>query len=222
MKLYKFYSNWDYFEEAILKNILFFSDVSDFNDPYEEEAVFKIKGQNTLFSVFDRKYGKLKNASKICCFTKNPINYLMWSHYANRHKGYCVYYDFHNVNILSNRFCYTNIFNEHVVWGKIEYKNPVIEFDAIPRNGLHNDKYLSFFYNKYEYWRHEEEVRALIMSDQPKKLVIPKSYIKGVILGCKCPDLEKVKELVIKSGKRILINQTSLSFSDNSISVNTI
>ncbi|MGY5732340.1 DUF2971 domain-containing protein [Vibrio chemaguriensis] len=36
----------------------------------------------------------MKQAFKVCCFSEDPKSILMWSHYADYHKGFCIAYDF--------------------------------------------------------------------------------------------------------------------------------
>ena len=40
---------------------------------------------------------KIDKAFVISCFSETPDNILMWSHYANKHTGFCVEYDFSKV-----------------------------------------------------------------------------------------------------------------------------
>lgn len=39
------------------------------------------------------KIKKIQNTMKVCSFCESPRKLLMWSHYANCHKGFCVEYD---------------------------------------------------------------------------------------------------------------------------------
>jgi hypothetical protein len=186
MKLYKYYGNWDYFVEVISDNCIYFGDVSEFNDPYEEHAVFKLKGTDQCFSILDDSYKGMKHHSKICCFSKTACNYLLWSYYANKHKGFCICFDFKNVELANKQYCDTSIYKQKIIWGEVDYDNEVSEFLEIPSNGVRDDKYLDFFYKKYDCWRHEEEVRALIMSSDPNKVKIPSSYIDRANSSPKC------------------------------------
>ena len=46
-----------------------------------------------LFSEVQGTLEKLKDMMGICCFTLNETNILMWSHYADKHKGVCLKFD---------------------------------------------------------------------------------------------------------------------------------
>lgn len=39
------------------------------------------------------EFEKFKKKARIACFTQNSNDLLMWSHYADCHKGYCIHYD---------------------------------------------------------------------------------------------------------------------------------
>lgn len=69
----------------------------------------KLSGQDT--SYFDLEINKAKekleialdsakddinNTFAISCFSESPDNILMWSHYGNKHAGFCVEYNFNN------------------------------------------------------------------------------------------------------------------------------
>lgn len=47
-----------------------------------------------LNEVVNRIHSSLGKTFGISCFTCSPFNMLMWSHYANKHTGICVEYDF--------------------------------------------------------------------------------------------------------------------------------
>lgn len=48
-----------------------------------------------LVNEFEDSLDKnIKGLALICSFTKEKTNYLMWAHYSNSHKGYCLEYDF--------------------------------------------------------------------------------------------------------------------------------
>lgn len=54
--------------------------------------------QRAFYSALNREYTEVqKNLAghfRIACFTTNPYSMLMWAHYANSHKGFCIEYAF--------------------------------------------------------------------------------------------------------------------------------
>lgn len=103
----------------------------------------------------------------ISCFSKIPDSILMWSHYANSHKGICI-------EIEENRKDFKD-----VIYSKQRAKfdiNDVIKrilasnflgtkFDG--SDDEYNYKMLRPFFTKSEDWKYEDEVRCLVSSKNP-------------------------------------------------------
>jgi hypothetical protein len=47
---------------------------------------------NFLKKQMQGRLSSLKDSLRICCFSEQPDSILMWSHYAQDHKGFCVEY----------------------------------------------------------------------------------------------------------------------------------
>lgn len=67
-----------------------------------QEAVFQ-----ALHKEYTSKQIDLVKKFRVSCFTTNPFSMLMWAHYADSHKGFCVEYDIptpdkHNIKLLQN------------------------------------------------------------------------------------------------------------------------
>ena len=58
----------------------------------------------------------MKKAFKVCCFSEDPTSILMWSHYADYHKGFCIAYDFGALGNedLRTRMLYPAIYSENM------------------------------------------------------------------------------------------------------------
>lgn len=120
-------------------------------------------------------------------------NILMWSHYAERHRGIALVidgaHDFFNVSIP------IDIVNNEYDMYKFKFENVIYE-DSRPERYI--DKKLSrkIFYTKYTCWNYEKEYRyvTLLHDNIPYQWIdiekgicnLPKDVIKGVIFGCMC------------------------------------
>lgn len=71
---------------AIKNNTLKFTQPCNFNDPYDSRTLINI--DNQLYSDQDNFIEKFRKRYAICCFTADPLNILMWSHYASHHCGF--------------------------------------------------------------------------------------------------------------------------------------
>lgn len=124
MQIFKYISDNNFQEltkNIFVKNLIKFSKVKDFNDPFElkphftgiinDELMKNFKSQNIntnglfeniingkeilnlVLNEFDR--GINENFGILSLTTKND-NLLMWSHYANSHKGFVIEFDSNN------------------------------------------------------------------------------------------------------------------------------
>ena len=137
----------------------------------------------------------------ICSFSlseKNNIleNPLMWSHYAEEHKGVCLFYQFPTNFINYDR---NNIFGI----SKVEYKeNPLTDWFINNAEEYDSLDLIKFLFKlgpktltiKSPPWEYEEEVRMV----RPKKgfLKIEKEFLKQICFGLNTPDEDK--KLIIK------------------------
>ena len=67
-----------------------------------QEAIFQ-----ALHKEYTSKQIDLVKKFRVSCFTTNPFSMLMWAHYADSHKGFCIEYDIpipdeNNIKLLQN------------------------------------------------------------------------------------------------------------------------
>lgn len=85
--LYKYRSvdNFKYFVDILINLRLYAGSYKFMNDPmeglylYDENGALNYDIRNLLYEE--------KIAQKFCCLSKDKDNFLMWSHYANGHRG---------------------------------------------------------------------------------------------------------------------------------------
>ena len=73
----------------------------------DSPTAFQDAFYQALHNEYISKQTDLIKKFRISCFTTNPFSMLMWAHYADSHKGFCVEYDIptpdeHNINLLQN------------------------------------------------------------------------------------------------------------------------
>jgi hypothetical protein len=138
MRLYHFL-NAKYGLEGIRNRRIKISRIMELNDPFEFLGA----------DISDREFRKALKKTKsdmsktkgILCFSKTWKNPLLWSHYADKHKGVCLGFDVSNeiiekVDYLSERF-----------------PVPQVLDDAFMKKIL---------FSKFEHWSYEQEYRAFI------------------------------------------------------------
>ena len=144
-----------------LQGKIHFSSWQNVNDPME--------GYFTYFPQHD-EIGELimeKNKYKICCFSRNYSNYLLWSHYAKDHKGVCLEYEFD-----------TAFFPRRITRRVIKYKKVIPQFD---RNEPIDKQAVQLLTHKLNFWRYEEEVRLLLYDAPYSDIKI--GELKSITLG---------------------------------------
>ncbi|MCP5534790.1 MAG: DUF2971 domain-containing protein [Akkermansiaceae bacterium] len=164
MKIYKYRSDeYEHLTDLLKSSEFHFSAWDKMNDPMEG-----------YFRYYDHEHTKdrllqivnEKRKIKICCFSMVPDDMLLWSHYANNHKGVCIEVDL-DLDESSG-----------VTFEPIRYKDD-IQFIKKPDRSMRAVKDILSF--KLSPWTYEREIRAFTSSNQPKCLKVGK--ITRVILG---------------------------------------
>ena|SRR5690554_3746169 len=138
--LYKYrgLDNFKNFVDIILKNRLYAAQYKDLNDPMEGQYYYH---RGELNRTIRDKILEEKGTLRILSLSRVNNNQLMWSHYANGHKGVAI-----GVRI-----------------DQTEYDVQPIEYDGIVtiRNSDYNGQTArEILRHKLEVWSYEEEVRV--------------------------------------------------------------
>lgn len=115
-KIYRYRKFDNYWENNLFDGDIYFSQSTNLNDPFDcltyidekiyskhiEEALkqqFPIMEQNIIqymenhnFSLEETIAGA-RDIVSVACFSENVDSVLMWAHYADSHRGYCIEYD---------------------------------------------------------------------------------------------------------------------------------
>jgi hypothetical protein len=153
-------------EENINRNIL---------DPVELERSIDGNKQQTL-----KKFG-------ICSLTSDSKNLLMWSHYADCHKGFCFGIDTKKLLSIQNYYATKK---EILTLYRMDYRSDIPNynfFESMLEN--YGEKYIShLLLVKSEEWKYEKEYRLSILGHTNVALPIFKEAIVEIYLGCKIKD----------------------------------
>ena len=124
----------------------------------------------------------------ICCFSAVRDNILMWSHYANKHQGFCLEF----ANERNNERFGVEVRDDG------QYEEPMVSAplqvgysDIYPvANLIHDNISKEIFLTKAKQWAYEEEWR-LIVPHHLGTWHFPSQYLTGVIFGCRMSDEHK-------------------------------
>lgn len=232
--IYQYRSINKYLIDSLKTNTLFFSNPFDFNDPFEcRPAQFVAKANDVkiykkflLNSEFQQNIDFAKNLKPdlhtagwllqanhnmskkigVSCFTTKCDDVLMWSHYADSHKGICLIID-----TLSDPEFIGNI-------RKVKYVKIREKFNYLRTPDMIYD----FFSKKYIKWKYEDEVRIFKLEKGPHSF--KKELIKGVIFGCNTSvrQKNKIRKILIANGYTCEFYQAITSYNDYSFKIDKI
>lgn len=131
----------------------------------------------------------LTESVRICCFTKNPKNLLMWSHYADSHRGMVLEFD-----VLQD----IDVFEKMTT---MYYRK-----DFPIENWMNGNFLISLIASKALCWKYEEELRLIKINFQNNKVNFKKNALRSVIFGCKTNKAE------MKLVQDSLNNYSNISF----------
>lgn len=126
----------------------------------------QVRGVQTSYTQQRRNFG-------VCCFARDPRNVLMWSHYANGHKGVCLRYEFaRDIPVLARAM-------------RVQY----LEEDTFqPINWAHakamREAIGDTLTRKHKRWEYEGEHRIMLEGQAGTHLRVRPEALAGVILGC--------------------------------------
>ncbi|WKL58041.1 DUF2971 domain-containing protein [Asticcacaulis sp. ZE23SCel15] len=176
MRLY-YFTNEQYGLEAIRDQRIKISIIKDLNDPFEFTAL-SLTGLDQRETLNHIKSGVSENVG-IVCLSSSWQHILMWSHYADKHRGICLGFDFQG----------------HVE--KVQYDSKFLtaeDLGVTSNEDITNVELAELIRHKSSVWRYEKEYRLLCPNYEPSaKDPISQIYflnfsdrfkLKQVILGC--------------------------------------
>lgn len=138
----------------------------------------------------------------IACFSESPDNVLMWSHYANKHTGFCVEYDFTKIKdrnklLLLCPAIYTDT-RPSVPLSLFDMSNPYDIKTSIDKESIVDIYYALLC--KSSYWSYENEWRIICSKGELTESKLFEDLAVKVYLGANIGDADKNSLLeVIKS-----------------------
>ncbi len=165
--------------------------------PDEYEKAIKM---DQSFTEIERRMNQaIDDSVYIVSLCTDCKNRLMWSHYADNHKGFCVEYDF-GANVLRD----DGVIVFPVVYSSIRPKIPYETMLLLNKPILENvspqkmnERLFLSMLTKDKIWNYEKEWRILL-SAQEESMNIPAPPVSSIYLGACCSkeNEEKIKALV--------------------------
>ena len=139
-----------------------------------EDPTKRLEFIRGLSSAHEREISK----RRVYCITSNPTSMLMWSHYADHHKGICL--EFGVDNPLFAKAAEVIYCEKYPVWSPDEFEKQ-------------QDRATEMVLVKADAWRYEDEFQLISLADGPAShplliendcLSLPAGALKSVIVGC--------------------------------------
>jgi len=150
-----------------------------------DNGALRIKRGAILYMIM-KTINSMKAGAKISCFSvpkdnKCPLkNKLMWSHYADGLRGFCMGFDRQQlIDSLNTK--------EKIV-KTIKYTNKPIDINKYKKDGPPSrEEALSIIYTKSKEWEYENELRITIQ-DENNLIGFDPQSLRQVVIGGKVPE----------------------------------
>ncbi|MBU2060321.1 MAG: DUF2971 domain-containing protein [Bacteroidetes bacterium] len=196
--VFKYYSTNKFSLESFELKYLYHSNYKDFNDPFDcnmdlicfekEKKRSKLKKKEVIIKENFSNIG-------ICCFSRNINSILMWSHYAENHKGFCLEF-------------YSNRKREGINPLDVNYVDIFLKASYYENK---NDAVFHMIFTKAQQWEYEEELRSInshFTDTTSRKVPFLKEDIKAIYLGVKIED--KIKKEILAITKEVYENKIQI------------
>ena len=190
----------------LINNEITVSPSKNMNDPFD--SIINLWGTKELLKKTCKEHKHIKNLSKSFDYfrirsfcngntTRALKNILMWSHYADNHRGYCIKYKLSKYFIKQEN----NDSFEHMFLKPIIYRKDKVDISEMTT--INTDL---AFATKHRSWKYENEVRLIVYNPNKEDAFygIPldkDSCIEAIYFGCKCDPktINTIKNLFSKA-----------------------
>ena len=208
MRVYKFYSaKWG--REALRKKRLKLTTLEDINDPFEF-IPFNLKEKSFRKPLIDIKEKLLKDKG-IICFSRAWNNPVLWSHYADKHRGLALGFDVPDDLLLAANYV-------QELYDPERFLSELRGSMASGNNANLMQLLRSVLATKFDHWRYEDEFRLFVDIDS-KESAGPIHFqefdsdlvLQEVVLGAnyeQCADSLNALDL----GQNIMLTTARIAF----------
>ena len=196
MKLYKFKSleHFDRIEDILTNNRFYMANWRELNDPMEGHFTSIYFNEKINYKTALQNFIDYKVSLKICAFSKTIEPVLLWSHYADQHKGIAI-------EISLNHHNHPNLY-------EVNYVQRIPEI-----NLASNPTPIQVLTHKIDFWSYEREYRVI---DNCNHISLGK--ITGIYFGVRTSidDKERIHDL---GQNNIKMYNTKIDFNSNIVQV---
>lgn len=201
------YKNEDLTPENLFQKL--YITAKEMHPELSEQEIHKMCYERQYSGSFDNgqywkdEYERIKNRLNdefgILSLAERKDNILMWSHYSDSHKGFCVGLDinllFDSIKGMISRVKYSNDF-------------PLLELFGDPSKTM-----IELLTTKSKLWKYEKEIRFTKHNASRQVFKLPKEAYKELIIGMNMPQNEskQIVSLVNKKFPKVKIYQSQMN-----------
>jgi hypothetical protein len=153
---------------------------------------------------------QVRDATKVCSFSKRNDSILMWSHYANYHKGFCVEYEIDP--LPPDHFLRQNLYPVIYSSSLYDLTGWSTSLFSSPREQFNPSLVLLAMLHKYRDWHYEKEWRLILTEPRltrDRPLQVPRP--SRVFLGSRMEEGQKCELTQICATKSVEVWQMGRS-----------
>lgn len=176
------------------------SRIDDLNDPYE--LLGADLGEESLRDGYIKMRDELALTRGIICFSRSFALPIMWSHYADRHRGICLAFDIPDTHAFSVIYADDRVSFVREMLGKHDSQK-------------HMERFLG---TKHSAWSYENELRlwCALENEESGHFFQPFDktlQLREVLVGVRCSSatLEEMRNAVARIDSRARVSPTRLS-----------
>ncbi len=227
------------FFDSLKNGIIYFAKRKDLNDPFDCNIYIERSIQNAIESLNDESKQYLSSLIKeqnlfssirndidsfgICSFSLDLGETLMWSHYANDHRGACILYEFEKEFILEEKNKIIGVSTTNYLPDSLtKWFETIAPFAPLKLDPFVSELAKQLVISKAPAWSYEKEAR--IIRKDPGAMKIPKEFIKQICFGLQTndDDINKVKEIVAEYPNKVSMCQIVRGNADFGIDIKEI
>ena len=199
-KAYKYRANTELLEDkskrdvmSLANNVIYAAKIQKLNDPFEGSVELLEYEERKHWGIIQKLYtAGIYSLSKPKSDETFPCNELLWAHYANSHKGFCIEYDLDKLS----KHTLSNYDISHVLHVSYENERPKVSA---------NDSVIQIqkevLGKKSLAWECENEVR-LVFEKYGKK-IIPEDAVTAIYFGLKISLKDRQEIMKRMSGRNV-------------------
>ncbi len=200
MILYKYIDNSSldrFFKDGYIS--IKFTPHSEFNDPFES---YGYALDDESIESLTMRY-EINQKLACLCLSKNPLNVLMWSHYADKHQGFVVAIDTERAGYDDEEKCLITAPKGDIDYLESRVKSKLL----ISQDNIYDTDVIGkLLLTKSLHWKYEQEIRIIKKTESLQK--------QDPILIDKVVDLKSVTAIYIginnKMADKIIRNNNTL------------